>query len=89
MITAKAASLDRTSQEEVDKYNELLDEYKSMIFPKAKQLKESENKQMEELFNSLFKKDKIQPLRMTVGDPISETKDFKNKSIKDIIEDKK
>ncbi len=69
LIQIKAASLDRTNQEEINEMNSLLNKYEALINPKAAQ----ETK--ESVIDNKAKLEKIQkmgPMKVKFGDTIKE-----------------
>lgn len=70
LLIAKSAMLDRSSEEEVEKYNEFLTKYMSLYLPENTKDKEKVHKDMEEHFNFMFRNEEgeVKTIQMRVGD---------------------
>lgn len=90
LLIARAATLDKTSQEEVNQYNEMQKQLIDLASPERK----SESKDVEEgmkgVFNKLFRdaEGRPKPISAKVGDAYDENTEFDN-YLKRVPKDKK
>lgn len=66
LLIARAALLDRSQQEEIDNYNELLNKFIGMYLPKDSKTSESVKMDMQQEFNLLFKGPDGKPKTLSV-----------------------
>lgn len=79
LLISRAATLDRESQEEVDKYNELNQNYMDYAFPDSKEKREQKEQQFMQTFDSIFKSKSPQEIKVSAGD------DLEGSNINDVL----
>lgn len=73
LVISKAALVNRSSQEEIDSYQDSLDKLINVYYPGKKKEKEETKKAMEEVFTTLFRGPDGKPktFEMNVGEAVA------------------
>lgn len=80
LLVAKAAILDRSSQEEVDEFNKMKDRLVDLTAPEQEGERKSVEEGMKNMFNNFFRDSdgKPKPINVKVGDAYNEEAEFDN-----------
>lgn len=80
MLVAKASMLDRSSQEDVDQFNDIQKKLIDLSSPEKAQESKNVQEEMTGMFNKLFRdgEGKPKPINVKVGDALDQNQEFDN-----------